>query len=276
MTTPSSTLATTAMTVLGSLAGTSLVIGMSAASIAQAEQPASIGPNHEDNHVAAVAQSDTVLSSATVKADASEGKFSWNQTTVTANASIARTFSVASKALCGSTSDPIVNENPLGWQLAVTGDVNCEYVISIDELAQEDSVTQMMSCTCAGNPADGIAIAFAQTQGIPVSYIVERAGAVGNANTITFISADGTEATMPLAYAIGHHAVISYAVNGEDLSASMGGNNQLWMKGTPANFFVRDIVEVRVTAESEVPPAPGEDMDHPNSPNVGVIASTVS
>lgn len=81
---------------------------------------------------------------------------------------------------------------------------------------------------------------------------------------------------MPLAYAVAHHAVISYEVNGEDLSASVGGNNQLWLTGTSANYFVRDIVEVRASAEDVVPADPGEGMDYPNSPNVGIVASSVA
>ncbi len=81
---------------------------------------------------------------------------------------------------------------------------------------------------------------------------------------------------MPLSYVVAHHAVISYEVNGEDLSASVGGNNQLWLTGTSANYFVRDIVEVRVTAEDVVPAEPGDGMDYPNSPNVGIVGVDVA
>ena len=48
------------------------------------------------------------------------------------------------------------------------------------------------------------------------------------------------------------------------------------MTRTPANYFVRDVVEVRVTREEEPPANPGEDMTYPNSPNVGVLAASVS
>ncbi len=57
---------------------------------------------------------------------------------------------------------------------------------------------------------------------------------------------------------------------------SVGGNNQLWLAGTPANCFVRDIVEVRVTEEAEVPPEPGTGVEYPNSPNVGITAAQLS
>ena len=78
---------------------------------------------------------------------------------------------------------------------------------------------------------------------------------------------------MPLGYVIGRHAVISYEVNGEDLSASVGGNNQLWMTRTPAGYFVRDIVEVRITKEEATP---GEGHTYPNSPNVGITTASVA
>ena len=86
------------------------------------------------------------------------------------------------------------------------------------------------------------------------------------------MAADGTETMLPLGYVIGRHAVISYEINEEDLSASVGGNNQLWMTRTPANYFVRDVVEIVVSAEDEAPAAPGEADEHPNSPNAGVLA----
>ena len=90
------------------------------------------------------------------------------------------------------------------------------------------------------------------------------------------MAADGTTVAMPLSFVVAHHAVISYEVNGEDLSASVGGNNQLWLTGTSANYFVRDIVEVRVTCEDVVPANPGDDMDYPNSPNVGIVSASVA
>ena len=51
----------------------------------------------------------------------------------------------------------------------------------------------------------------------------------------------------------------------------MGGSNQLWMTRTPANYFVRDVVEIVVSAEDEAPAGPGEADEHPNSPNAGVL-----
>lgn len=132
-----------------------------------------------------------------------------------------------------------------------------------------------MTCTCGGNPADGGATITADVKGIPISHLLDRAEARSGVNTLTFVASDGTEMALPLAYVVGHHGVLSYEINGENLSASVGGNNQLWMTGASANYFVRDVVEIRVTREAQPPANPGEVMAFPNSPNVGILATSV-
>ena len=88
------------------------------------------------------------------------------------------------------------------------------------------------------------------------------------------VSGDVTQQTFPLGYVVGRHAVLSYEINDEDLSASVGGSNQLWMTKTPANYFVRDVVEIVVSTEDVAPATPGAADEHPNSPNAGVLAGT--
>lgn len=218
--------------------------------------------------------SDVYGTSAIVDADAASGVFSYDQTTITPNAVIKTTFAKAASAICGSTNNFAV-DNPLQWRLAVSGEVDNAFVSSVDELASNSAVEQVMTCSCGGNPADGAAIITAEVKGIPVSYLLDKAEARAGVNTVTFISSDGTEAAIPISYLIGRHAVISYEINDEDLSASVGGNNQLWMTRTPANYFVRDIVEIRITKEESIPANPGEADEHPNSPNVGILSASV-
>ncbi|MEG2533320.1 MAG: molybdopterin-dependent oxidoreductase [Gordonibacter sp.] len=207
-----------------------------------------------------------------ISAAASEGIFTYDQTAITSNETIANLFRRATAALCGATDD-FAASNPLEWKLSVSGDVDNAFSATVDELASEDSVKQVMTCTCGGNPADGGAIITADVKGIPVTHLLDRAKARAGVNTITFVSSDGTELSMPLSYVAGRHAVISYEINDEDLSASVGGNNQLWMSRTSANYFVRDIIEVRITSEKDVPAAPGEGAEYPNSPNVGIMSA---
>ena len=247
----------------------SLALSVAASSgAALADAPQTV----ETANDAVLATVENMTSSLLVKANAAEGTFAFDQTTITPNTTIASTFRPATATLCSATTD-FAEVNPLEWKLSVTGNVDNEFTATVDELAGEDSVQQTMTCTCGGNPADGRAIVTADVKGIPVTYLLDRAQAQAGVNTVTFVSSDGTEIAMPLSYVVAHHGVISYEVNGEDLSASVGGNNQLWLAGASANYFVRDIVEVRVTEEAEVPPEPGEGMEYPNSPNVGITAS---
>lgn len=89
-----------------------------------------------------------------VKADASEGQFAWDQTTITPNSVIKEVFRAATSALCNATNDLAV-DNPLQWRLAVSGDVDNAFTATVDELAQEQAVQQTMTCSCGGNPSDG-------------------------------------------------------------------------------------------------------------------------
>lgn len=210
-----------------------------------------------------------------VKADAAEGSFAWDQGTITPNEYIKDVFARFAATVCGSSAESTQEFDALEWTLSVSGDVSNAFTASVQELADENSVSQTMSCTCGGNPSDGRANITANVTGLPVSYLATRASAQSGVNAIAFVSMDGTEVTLPFAYVVGHHGVISYEINGEDLSESVGGFNQLWLEGASANYFVRDIVEVRITAEEQAPAAPGSDMDYPNSPNVGVLSSQV-
>ncbi len=210
-----------------------------------------------------------------VEADAAKGTFAWEQGVPASNAAIRDGFAPATATLCGATSS-LIATNPLQWELKVSGDVEHEFTATVDVMAADESVQQTMTCTCGGNPADGRAIFDVEVKGIPITYLLGESQPADEVNTVTFVCSDGTEVAMPLAYAVGRHAVISYEVNGEDLSASVGGNNQLWLAGTSANYFARDIVEVVFSIEDESPANPGEGVEYPNSPNVGIVGSSVS
>lgn len=257
--------------VWGSLAAASLVAGGAGAALASAAQT---GTDAILSPAAAVEAVESASFSPVVKADAAQGTFSWTQDAVTPNAVIASTFRPAVATLCNSTVG-LTQTNPLEWKISVGGDVENAFTATVDELAAADSVSQTMTCSCGSNPADGRAIVSADVKGIPVTYLIEQARPASGANTVTFVCSDGTEQAFPLGYVIGRHAVISYEVNDEDLSASVGGNNQLWMTRTPANYFVRDVVEIRVSTEAQPPANPGEGMEYPNSPNVGILAASI-
>lgn len=71
-------------------------------------------------------------------------------------------------------------------------------------------------------------------------------------------------------------ALVTYRVNDEALSESVGGTNQLWIDSTAAKYFSRNIVAVEISSEDVVPAAPSDeapnDGEYVNRPNVGVQA----
>lgn len=90
-------------------------------------------------------------------------------------------------------------------------------------------------------------------------------------NVVTFEARDGRRQAFPLEFLIERGAILANKVNGEDISAVMGGSNQLWVPGLPAKYFVRDIVRVSFSEEDELPelkPFLDDGTDYTNRPNV--------
>ena len=262
-----------AMATVAALGAT--MAGASAALAQQDEMP----PAGSD---AAVIAGEQAMSSQRFALASVEGTFSFTQGQVTPTAQIARTLGGADKVLCGASTEALpsnqqVVSDAADWQITVDGDgVQSSLTATIGDLAQTGTQSTVMGCSCAGNPADGRATANAAVTGVSVSQLLETAGGVTNeANAITFVSSDGYEVTLPLTYVLQRASMIVYQLNGEPLSASVGGTNQLWLGSTSARYFASDVVEVRVTCEDEVPAIPGSPAsgDHAsNVPNVGVTA----
>lgn len=233
-----------------------------------AENPAAPEPAGSDGASLPAPVSETLATSTMVKAKA-VGTFAYDQTSVSPKDDLLR-FQGASSVLCGA-ADAASRVTYQDWEISVSGAVAEEFTATLGELVGEEPVNQLMTCSCGGNPAGGRAIVTADVKGVPVEYLLTRAGAAADANTVTFIAADGTSVSVPLGYAIGRHAMLGCEANGEELDAMLGGANQLWMAKTPANYFVRDVVEIVVSVEDEVPAVPGEGVEYPNSPNAGIL-----
>lgn len=198
------------------------------------------------------------------------GTFSFDQTYVSPTADVARLQGVAQVACGGANASSQVRS--ADWQLTVSGDVDNAFCATIGELVEDESTPQLMTCSCGGNPAGGRAIVNAEVGGVSIESLLVASQAQKGVNTVTFIADDGTQVSVPLSYAIGRHAVLGCEVNGEDIANSVGSANQLWMAKTPANYFLKNVVEVVFTVEDEVPVAPV--AANPASPNVGVLTGT--
>ena len=65
------------------------------------------------------------------------------------------------------------------------------------------------------------------------------------------------------------YSLMVTTVNDEDAADAVGCANQLWLGGTSARSFARDVVSISITKEAEPPAAPGSGASGA-VPNVGV------
>lgn len=206
-----------------------------------------------------------------------EGLFAATQNRTSTAAEIAEVFKNASAVLCNGVSheelsDKKVPSGAMSWEISVSGEVQNEFTASMKELAETNSQTSIMGCTCAGNPADGRATVNAEVTGASLRSIILKAVPTKDANTITFVSSDDYRTSMPLWYVFSHSTVLAYEIDGQPLSESMGATIQLWIDSTAANYFARDVVSIEVTAEDEAPEAPGVQDEYANRPNITVLS----
>ena len=201
-----------------------------------------------------------------------QGMFSWNQEASVDNETLAKSLYRDPAYLCGAQGVAVEGFGSADIKsIRVTGDVGNAFTASVEDFAKKAPAQKVMGCTCAGNPADGLASANADVAGFKLAALVQECRPQEGANTITFTSADGYQVALPLAYVMQRYSLIVTAVNGDPASSAIGCSNQLWLGSTAARSFARDVVEISITKEAEPPAAPGASAQA-NMPNVGVTA----
>lgn len=257
---------------LGALASAALVVtgGASAALAATAPEATPETPTIQQ---AAVAQA-----SSRVTLPQFIGTFTATQAELTPLDQVSRTFGNGSYNLCsdvlreeGAVAAPAADV--MDWQIAITGDIENPYAITMAEVAEKGSVSSIMGCTCAGNPAAGVATINAEVTGPSIATLVDQAVPAATANALTFVSADGTQISVPLWYVYTRPALVAYQIDGEPLVDALGAANQVWIGSTSANYFTRDIVEIRVETLAEEPAVPGDGIEYANVPNISVFSA---
>lgn len=204
-----------------------------------------------------------------------QGVFAWNQDAITDNATLAKDLYQSPAYLCGAQGDVDASLAAEAGKPAaidfieVTGDVENAFTASVADFKQKAPMRKIMGCTCFGNPADGRASANADVAGFRLSALVEEASPIEGANTITFTSRDGYQVALPLQYVLQRYSLIVTTVNGEAAADAVGCANQLWLGGTSARSFARDVVSISITRETEPPAAPGSGTGA--APNVGIM-----
>lgn len=109
------------------------------------------------------------------------------------------------------------------WSLRVTGLVEHELQIGIDELLAEPMTEAHVTLTCVSNPVGGDLAGNATWTGVPVRTLLERAGVRAGADMVLSRSVDGFTASTPLeALTDERAALLAVGMNGRPLPLEHG------------------------------------------------------
>jgi len=177
-----------------------------------------------------------------------EGDFSWNQEVISPSNDVFNLYGTALTGACAKPSFALeAGAESVGeYYINVSGSLKHSQSVRLEDL-QDKEETRVMACACA----TGSSVVNAEVSGVPLSAILQLAEVEEAANTVTVRGSDGYGIPMPLSYALEKNAMLVYRVNGETLPD--GQTSQLWMPGSVARYFTRNVVDIEVTAEDEVP-----------------------
>lgn len=158
------------------------------------------------------------------------------------------------------------------WRLEVGGLVDRPLQLTLRDLRNMPSQTQVVTLECAGNgrtlldpPVEGEkwalgAVSTAEWTGVPLVEVLDRAGLAADAQEVLFRGADGGtvpgraetihfERSLAIDDARGSEALLAYAMNGEALPLQHGYPLRLVVPGWYAVASVKWLTEIEVIGE---------------------------
>lgn len=187
-----------------------------------------------------------------------QGEFAFAQDTLTPPDEVFNLFGTAATYACakpGFALNPSTREE---HYINVGGRVKKNFTISAEQLAKMESQKRDLVCTCAMSPS----AAMASVRGVRVADLLAMADVEADANTITMKDAQGYGLAMPLNYVLEKDALLVYEIGDLPLETADGTQVQVWMPDTVAKYFTRQITEIELTAEAEVPAVEGVNPEY--------------
>ena len=170
-----------------------------------------------------------------------QGDFSFNQNTLTPADDVFNLFGTAVTGLCAKPDFALTSADK-DYYVNVGGKISYAGTRNLRQLSKQ---RRTMLCACATGPAT----AQSTIVGVPVSEVLPLSGIEADANTLVVKSADGYAAKLPLKMVLEKEAMLAYQVGDKEIPTGV----QLWMPETVAKYFVRNVVELEVTQEAQVP-----------------------
>ena len=154
-----------------------------------------------------------------------------------------------------------VNEYPEAlyneWTITVEGNVNNPYTAYLKDLVEEAeaegvTVTKLSKKHCTWNSVGGGGIGQVEITGIPVSWLLEKAGGyLPDSSGVNCKRADGGDPERSWSMDYLPYAYLVYKVNGEPLDATHGAPCSNWVEGADAQSSTMTPDRYVVRKESE-------------------------
>ena len=176
--------------------------------------------------------------------------------------------------LAGVEADPSIFDS---WPISVSGAVENEFTMTLGELIAEAPVvetTMLMHCTI--NPTGGPLLANCKIKGVPLSWLLEKAGLKKTATTLLPTAIDGFTIPVHLSHLEESEAYLVYEIDGKRLTPVHGYPVQLWVGGGSAAECIKQLSNIIVEEgpEEDYYMYLGwetEEGGYANKPNVGVF-----
>lgn len=193
-----------------------------------------------------------------------QGNFAFVQDELTPPDEIFNLFGTAATYACAKPGFAFDEVNRQEYYINVSGNIKKACTVSIKDLEKMESVNKEMVCTCAMS----LTAAQASVRGVRVADIISMAELEDGVNTITMKDASGYGIPMPLSYVLEKDALLVYEIGDVPLTTSQGAPVQVWMPDTVAKYFTRQVTEIELTAEEEVPEVQGPEEQYRAKVNV--------
>ena len=168
------------------------------------------------------------------------------------------------------------------WTITVDGSVNEPYTAKLPDLIAEAEaagvvVTKTSKMVCNWNPVGGGGATNTEITGIPVGWLIEKAGGMKEGTTgVKALRADGSsQRAFPKSKVEANEALLVYKIGGEYLDATRGYPCTNWVEGVDAQINSKQIDTYHVTDKWAGNPngwqnEDGVAMNHPNATILGV------
>ena len=208
------------------------------------------------NTTAVVAQTNAVQvvareEEAYTQSSSVKGEFSFRQDALVPADEVFSLFGTAATAACAKPGFAFGQASREDYYVNVNGKIKKAYTLSMKEIEKMNSVSRNMMCSCAM----GASVVSTRVTGVPLRNILSMAELEEGVNTITMRDADGYGLPMPLSYVMEKDAMLVYKVDGQSLPD--GQMLQVWVPDTVAKYFTRQVTEIELSAEENVPVVQG-------------------